>query len=178
MRKEFVKMYGYAVAKIAFAVAMAVLAYMVIFRGTADVEPFGKVICSLCWGAFCLVYFVSGVRTILLGTKQAKEYMETTGYNEARLEEEYENATNYGRIRVGAKHVFANASNGFYVIPIVEIETAYFYYHKYTYVYIKAQCFSKKIKMYYLSKKKAEEAVQSILWRMKENGSQDSHPTT
>lgn len=169
MKKEFTKMYGYAVAKIVFALAMAALAYMVIFRGDADIEAFGKVVCTLCWGAFCLVYFVSGVCTILTGTKQAKEYMETTVYNEARLEEEYENATNYGRIRVGAKHVFANASNGFYVIPLAEIESAYLYYHKYTYVYIKAQCFSRKIKMYYLSKKKAEEAVQSILWRMKEN---------
>lgn len=168
MRKEFTKMYGYAVGKVVFAVAMVVLAYFVIFRGDADIGTFGKAVCSLCWGVACLIYFVSGISTILNGARQAKTYMENTRYNEARLDEEYENATNYGRIRVGEKHVFANASNGFYVIPVADIETAYTRYYRYTYAYIEAGCLKKRIKMYYIRNKKARDAVQSILWRMEQ----------
>ena len=65
-------------------------------------------------------------------------------------------------------HVFANASNGFFIIPYADIEKAYTWSNKYTYAYIKARCLPKRIKMYYLSRNKAKEAVQSILWKMEQ----------
>ncbi len=168
MKKEISKMYGYAIGKIVFSVALAVVAYGVIFCSDAEIEEFGKIVCTIGWGIACGVYFISGVRTMINGTRQVKTYMTNTVYNESRLEEECESATDYGRIRVGEKHVFANASNGFFVIPYKEIETAFTRSHKYTYAYIKAKCLPKRIKMYYLNRRKAGEAVQSILWKTKQ----------
>jgi len=168
MKKEISKMYGYAVGKIVFSLVLAVVAYGVIFCSDTEIEVFGKIVCSLCWGIACGVYFISGVSTIINGTRQVKTYMENTTYNECRLDEEYKNAGNYGRIRVGERHVFANASNGFFVIPYADIETAFTRSHKYAYAYIKAKCLPKRIKMYYLNRRKAGEAVQSILWKTKQ----------
>lgn len=168
MKKEITKMYGYAIGKIVFAVVMATLAYFVIFQSDTDVETFGKVVCSLCWGCGCMVYLVFGVRTVLNGMDQVKCYIGNSVYSEARLNEECENATDYGRIRVGEKHVFANASNGFFVIPYEAIEAAYTRTRKYTYAYIQAKGLPKRIKMYYLFSGKPREAINDILWKMEQ----------
>ncbi len=168
MKKEISKMYGYAVGKMVFAFAMAVLAYVVIFGIGTDIGTFGTVVCILCWGIVCVIYFVSGLGTLIKGTRQMKTYMENSVYSESRLNAEFENASEYGRIRVGEMHVFANASNGFFIIPYADIEKAYTWSNKYTYAYIKARCLPKRIKMYYLSRNKAKEAVQSILWKMEQ----------
>lgn len=168
MKKEIRKMYLRAIGKVLFAVVMAALLLMVMTD--ADIEPVGIVVCSVLWGIAVLVYLITGLRTIIRGAKQAKEYMENSHYSEMQLEEEYQNGQKFGRVRVGKIHVFANASDQFYIIPLADITKMWVSHHGrnrlgragYYYLRISANGLEKEIKVYYLSRKKAHEAMTTI----------------
>lgn len=168
MKKEIRKMYLRAIGKVLFALVMATLLFMVM--KDADIEPVGVVVCSVLWGIAVLVYLLTGLSTIIRGAKQAKEYMENSHYSEMQLEEEYQNGQNFGRVRVGRVHVFANASDQFYIIPLADVTGMRVTHHGrnrlgrggYYYLRISANGLEKEIKVYYISKKKPYEAMMAI----------------
>jgi len=103
--------------------------------------------------------------------------MANSSYNIERLDEEYDAAQPFGRIHVGNVHVFANASNQFYVLPLRDIERVWVENHGanplkcrkgYYYLYIQAKG-DEKIKVYYALKNSAYAARDYIIYQ-KENG--------
>lgn len=168
MKKEIGKMYLRAIGKVLLALVMAALLFMVMTD--ADIEPVGIVVCSVLWGIAVLVYLIAGLSTIVRGAKQAKEYMENSHYSEMQLEEEYQSGQNFGRIHIGRVHVFANASDQFYIIPLADITGMRVTHHGrsklgragYYYLRISAKGIEKEIKVYYMGKKKPYEAMAAI----------------
>ena len=122
MKKEMRKTYLKAVGKILFAITI-VVQLIVVFATSDDLDTVSIVVCSVLWGICVLVYFLVGIGTLKSGTKQAKEYIAGYSYGEAKLEEEYQRSKKFGGLHVGELHIFANATNGFYIIPIKNIES-------------------------------------------------------
>ena len=169
MKKEIGKMYLRAVGKVVFAIVLGILV-VVVMKNASDVEPVGIVVCSVLWGVAVLVYLISGLKTIFTGSRQTKEYMANSHYNEMQLNEEYENGQNFGRIHIGRIHIFANASDRFYIIPLTHIRQVRITRHGgrgigrvgYYYLRLKAEGYEKEIKVYYMSKKKPKEVLEAI----------------
>ena len=170
MKKEILKMYLRAVGKVLFALVLGALLVFVM-KNASDVEPVGIVVCSVLWGIVVLIYLISGLSTIIKGSGQARKYMANSHYNEMQLNEEYENGQKFGRIHVGRIHVFANASDQFYIIPLSDITKMRITHHGenrakmrpgYYYLRLTANGIEKEIKVYYISREKAEEAMKAI----------------
>lgn len=174
MKKEIRKMYLWAVAKV-LLVILAAIVLIICFRHE-ELEMAAVICLSLLWGVVFLIYLISGIRTITTGAKQAREYMANSPYNMERLDEEYERARDFGRIHVGDIHVFANASDQFYVLPLRDIERVWVENHGanplkcrkgYYYLYIQTKDVE-KIKVYYALKNSAYAARDFIIYQ-KEN---------
>lgn len=170
MKREISKMYLWAIAKIIF-VLIAAFALFICFKNQ-ELETGVIIFLSLLWGCVFLIYLFSGIRTIITGAKQAKEYMANSTYSVQRLDEEYNNAQSFGRIHVGNNHVFANASNQFYIIPLKDIENVWVKNYRanplkarkgYYYLYIQVKDFTKNIKIYYALKGNAYAAQDCIM---------------
>lgn len=169
MKKEIGKMYLRAVGKVLFALVLGALLFFVM-KNASDVEPVGIVVCSVLWGFAVLVYLISGLKTIIKGAGQVKEYMTNSHYTEMQLDEEYGRAQKFGRIHIGRIHVFANASDQFYIIPLTNIRQVRITRHGgrgigrvgYYYLRLKAEGREKEIKVYYMSKKKPKEVLEVI----------------
>lgn len=169
MKKEIGKMYLRAVGKVLFAVALGALVF-VVMKNASDVEPVGIVVCSVLWGFAVLVYLVTGLKTIIKGSGQVKEYMANSRYNEMQLNEEYESGQKFGRIHIGRVHVFANASDQFYIIPLANVTKMRVSHHGrnrlgrsgYYYLRLTVDGIDKEIKVYFMNKKKAYETMDAI----------------
>lgn len=175
MKKEIRKMYLWAVAKV-LLVILAAIVLIICFRHE-ELEMAAIICLSLLWGIVFLTYLISGIRTIATGAGQAREYMANSPYNMERLDEEYERARDFGRIHVGDIHVFANASDQFYVLPLRDIERVWVENHGanplkcrkgYYYLYIQTKDVE-KIKVYYAFENSAYAARDCIIYQ-KENG--------
>lgn len=165
MKQQIRKMYAMAIMKILFSMLWAILVAVVMIYSYNDISTEGIVICSILWGIFALVYLISGILTIKNGAKQVNAYM-ATAYPESLLEEEYSLSQSFGRIHIGTKHIFAYASNGFYVFPLQAIEQIRYQRHGYNpakfrsgyyYLYIKFENREREIKVYFSNKKRINE---------------------
>lgn len=170
MQKEISKMYLWAIAKIIF-VLIAALVLIICFKNQ-ELEKGVIIFLSLLWGCVFVIYLFSGIRTIVTGAKQAKEYMANSSYNMQSLDAEYDKAQSFGRIHVGDNHVFANASNQFYILPLKDIENVWVKNYRanplkarkgYYYLYIQVKGFSKNIKIYYALKGNVYAAQNCIM---------------
>lgn len=177
MKKEIRKMYLWAVLKILFALGLTAVVVFVMIESGSDIGTAGVVVCSVLWGIVAIVYLYKGIRTVIRGAKQAKEYMQNSGYSEMQLEEEFARSSAFGRVHVGDTHVFVNGSDQFYIIPLVTINDVYVLNHGanrakgregYYYLYIKADGITRWVKAYYMSKKRANEAMEYIQLKMPE----------
>lgn len=170
MRKEIRKMYLYAVMKIVGSIlGFALILYVCISYD----DLVAGITCGILFGIAALIYFLSGFFTIKNGERHIREYINRSDYSKSQLDRECDAAQSYGRAHVGNVHLFANASNGFYVIPFHEIEEVWVEHHGenpakgrvgYYYLYVKTQ--NHRIKMYYVSRTGAEEARSCIQERI------------
>lgn len=175
MRKEIRKTYVYAVMKIVFSIlGYALVLYVLNEANEAnELDLAGNIVCGVIWGIAALIYFFSGFFTLKNGDKRLNEYMEASGYTYNELEYEYETAEDFGRTHVGNVHVFANASNGFHVIPLDSIEKIWVGYHGanrlkgrkgHYYLHIKYVGTEEEyIRIYYVVKGHVKAAEQCIL---------------
>ena len=171
MENGYKKMRQKALLKIVAAIIGAALVILVAVNTYEEQEAWVTIFIVALWLSFALVYFTSGVNTLRHGMKQANLYIENSRFSKQQLEEEYDNAEDFGSVRVGGMHVFANASNGFYIIPIAEIEKIYVTHEGhnplkgkrgYYYLRINAQNIEKRIKIYYVSRRRVEAAKECI----------------
>lgn len=174
MKKEIRKMYLWAMAKVLLVILGAIV-LIVCFRHE-ELEMAAIICLSLLWGVVFLIYLISGIRTIVTGAGQAREYMANSPYNMERLDAEYDGAQPFGRIHVGNVHVFANASDQFYVLPLRDIERVWVENHGanplkcrkgYYYLYIQTKDVE-EIKVYYALENSAYAARDFIIYQ-KEN---------
>ena len=172
MRKQFFKMKFKAILKIVIPIAfIALLVFMMIYE---EVETVGVVVMSCTWGLVCLIYIISGILTLKNGPKQATEYIRNYPGGGDALDEEYEAAEKFGWLRVGHSHAFADASDGFYILPFEKIETAFVRHEGanpakgrsgYYYLYIGCDGiggWDSMIKIYYISKSESQEALSCL----------------
>ncbi len=168
MKKEIYKMHFYAILKIIIPIALMVLIIWMV----SDLEDeVAAVVVSICWGIGALIYIVSGIVMLKNGAKEARDYIKNYPGGEDVLNEEYERAQNFGRIRVGERHVFINASNDFYIFPLEDVQDIYalrFGYNPvkgrpgYYYVFIKSIKMDYRVKAYYAFKDSAMEVMEYL----------------
>lgn len=170
MKKEIRKMYLLALSKVAFAIGIGAL-LIIVMTSRDEMETWVMILCSVLWGIVILIYLTAGISTIKNGAKQAKDYMANSAYNEKQLNEEYKSARTFGKMHVGNIHVFVNASDEFYILPITDIENVHierFGYNPgnshsgYYYLYLKVRDQKREIKIYYLLKESAQEAMDYL----------------
>lgn len=170
MKREIRKMYLRAMAKILGSIIFGVL-FVVMCVKTEELETVAIVVCGVLWGIAILIYTLSGIITIKHGTAQVKEYLKTASYSERQLETEYDNSKVFGSLHIGDMHIFANASDGFYVIPLDKIEKVWKKHlgentvkgrPGYYYLYIKAYDMKDYISVYYIKKQNVLEAMECL----------------
>ncbi len=168
MKKEIRKMHFYAILKIIIPIALMVLIIWMVSDLGDDVAA---VVVSVCWGIGALIYIVSGIVMLKNGAKEAREYIKNYPGGEDALDEEYKRAQNFGRIRVGERHVFINASNDFYIFPLEDVQSVYAlrFGHNpvkgrpgYYYVFIKSVKMDYRVKAYYAFKDSAMEVMEYL----------------
>ena len=165
MKKEIRKMYAMAIVKIVFALVLgAVVAF--VFVESGDLDEVAIIVCGVLWGIAVLIYLISGILTLKNGKKQFTRYTEKTGYNIEQLDEEYRSSLDHERVHIGKVHMFANASDGFFVLPLEDIEKIYVRHYNtssggYYYLYVCTKDID-KIKMYYLVGSHAREALDAL----------------
>ena len=169
MRKQFAKMKFKAVLKIIIPIVlMAFIVFMMLREDFETVEI--VVVCGL-WGIAALIYIVSGILTLKNGPKQATKYIKNYPGGSEALDEEFEAAEKFGWLKIGSNHVFADASDGFYIIPYEKVENAYVRHEganpvkgRSGYYYLYIECgeiggWDSMIKVYYISESEAHEAL-------------------
>lgn len=169
MKKEITKMYVKAIGKVLFALLLGALLVLVMKSMGRD-EIVAVVVCSILWGLVVIVYLFTGIRTIIKGAWQVKDYLASSHYTKMQLEEEYNSAQKFGGVRIGRVHVFANASDQFYIVPLTNLREVRITQHGrnrlgragYYYLRMKAEGISKEFKVYYISKKKPQEVLEAI----------------
>ncbi len=172
MRKQFFKMKFKAILKILIPIAfIALLVFMMIYEELEGVEV---IVMSCTWGLLCLIYIISGILTLKNGPKQATAYIRNYPAGGDALDEEYEAAQKFGWLRVGHSHAFADASDGFYIVPFEKIINAYVRNEGanpakgrsgYYYLYMKCDGiggWDEKIKVYYISRSEAYDALACL----------------
>ncbi len=172
IRKQFFWMRLKAVLKIIIPITIAIIVFP---KMTEELETAGiaGVCCTV--GLIIPIYGISGILTLKNGTKQIKEYMRSYPGGEAALGEEFENAIKVSGASIGQKHLFANASDGFYIIPFAKIKNVYVRKEGenrakgrpgYYYLYVKWSDIGGrdgKIKVYYMIENQANEAMELLI---------------
>ncbi len=172
MKKQFAKMKFKAVMKIIIPIAlMALIVYMF---STADLETYIAVIVGGLWGIAALIYIISGILTLKNGPKQAMKYIKNYPGGDIALTEEFDASEKFGWLNIGPKHVFADASDGFYIIPYEKVENVYVRHEGYNpakgrsgYYYLYIECgeiggFDEKVKVYYMIESQAQDALSCL----------------
>ena len=172
MKKQFFKMRCKAILKIVLPIAlMALIVYMF---STEDLETYVAVIVGGLWGIAALIYIISGILTLKNGPKQAMKYIKNYPGGDKALTEEFDASEKFGWLNIGPKHVFADASDGFYIIPYEKVEDAYVRHEGanpakgrsgYYYLYIKCGEIGgsdEKVKVYYMLESEAYDALSCL----------------
>lgn len=172
MKKQFFKMRCKAVLKIVIPIAlMALIVYMF---STEDLETYVKVIVGGLWGVAALIYIVSGILTLKNGPKQAMKYIKNYPGGDKALTEEFDASEKFGWLNIGHKHVFADASDGFYIIPYEKVERVYVRHEganpakgRSGYYYLYIECgeiggADEKVKVYYMLESEAYDALSCL----------------
>ena len=172
MRKQFLQMKIKAILKIIIPAAlMALIVYMFIRE---DLETYIAVIVGGLWGIAALIYIVSGILTLKNGPKQAMKYIKNYPGGSEVLDQEFEAAEKFGWLKIGSLHIFADASDGFYIIPYEKVEDVYVRHEGYNpakgrsgYYYLYIKCgeiggFDEKVKVYYMLEGEAYDALSCL----------------
>lgn len=170
MNKIIRKMYFRAFLKIIFSIlAAALIIYMIIVENDDIVV---SIVVGGLWSIVVIVYFISGIIMLKNGTKQLSNYIKKTGYTKKELNDEYEKSKKFGSLYIGDKHTFLVSSNGFYIVPIDDIEKVD-YLHLgenklkgrpgYYYLYLKGEKIEDNIKIYFVSKSNLTEAMNYLV---------------
>ena len=171
MEKLTGKMKSKGIFKIFFSVLAEMLLIFVV-TNSSDVEEFGIIFCTILWSIVCIIYFISGIQNIKNSSKNIDEYIQKSNYTKQQLDAEFNNSKNFSNLYIGTTHVFVVSSNGPYVVPINDIQTMY-YRHLgsnpakgrpgYYYLYLKGENIGGDIKIYYISKKSVQEAMDYLM---------------
>lgn len=161
-----------AVLKIIIPIAlMALIIYMF---SREDFETYIVVTVGGLWGIAALIYIVSGILTLKNGPKQAMKYIKNYPGGSDALDAEFEAAEKFGWLRIGHTHAFADASDGFYIIPFEKIENAHVRHEganpakgRSGYYYLYIECgeiggLDERIKVYYISESEAKDALAAL----------------
>lgn len=166
MRKQFFWMYVKAILKIVIPIGIAVAVMPMLLEEELAVTI--TICCTM--GLAGLIYVISGILTIKNGAGQASRYIREYAGGKESLEEEYKEAGEFGAVKIGKSHVFANASDGFYIVPFDRIENVFVRHEGanpakgrrgYYYLYIRCDGIGgldSMIKIYYVRETKAQEA--------------------
>lgn len=131
------------------------------------------ILCTM--GLLVPIYVISGILTLKNGGKQIKEYIQSYPGGEDALAQEYENGEKISGANIGQKHLFANASDGFFVVPFEKItkvfvrnEGANSAKGRPGYYYLYVECgkiggSDERIKIYYISQSSAYEARDLLM---------------
>lgn len=172
MKKQFSKMRFKAILKIIIPILF--IALLVFLIREEDLETIEIVVVCGLWGIAALIYIISGILTLKNGPKQAMKYIKNYPGGSDALDEEFDAAEKFGWLRVGHSHAFADASDGFYIIPFEKIKNAYVRNEGanpakgrsgYYYLYIETDGiggWDEKIKVYYISRSEANDALSCL----------------
>lgn len=172
MKKQFSKMRFKAILKIVIPILFIALLVFLI-RGE-DLETVEIVIVCGLWGVAALIYMISGILTLKNGPKQAMKYIKNYPGGSDALDEEFEAAEKFGWLKIGHTHAFADASDGFYIVPFEKIEKAYVRNEganpakgRSGYYYLYIECgeiggLDEKIKVYYIIESEANDALSCL----------------
>lgn len=163
MKKQFFWMRFKAILKIVIPIGIAMPVIPVLLED--DLAIAITICCTM--GLAGLIYVISGILTLKNGSKQARDYIRNYLGGSDALDEEYDNAEKYSTARIGRKHLFANASDGFYIIPFEKIESVFVCHEganpakgRSGYYYLYVRCdgiggWDSMIKVYFLAKMKS-----------------------
>ncbi len=172
MKKQFSKMRFKAILKI--IIPLAVMALIVFMMQGENLETVEVVVVGGLWGVVALIYIISGILTLKNGPKQAMKYIKNYPGGREALDEEFEAAEKFGWLKIGPKHAFADASDGFYIIPFEKIKSAFVRHEganlakgRSGYYYLYMVCdgiggWDSMIKVYYISESEAHEALSCL----------------
>jgi len=177
IRKQYTWMKFKAILKIIIPIAILIA----VFPALMELETVEMVVILCTMGLLVPIYVISGILTLKNGGKQCKEYIKSYPDGEDALALEFENGQKFSGATVGEKHLFANASDGFYIIPFEKISNAFVLHEgansakgRSGYYYLYVDCgeiggWDEKIKIYYLTESEADEAKELILQKMEQN---------
>jgi len=171
MKKQFFWMRFKAILKIIIPIGIAIPVVPELFEG--DLTEAIVICCTM--GLAGLIYVISGILTLKNGPKQAMRYIRNYPGGADALDEEFEKGEQYSTARIGHKHLFANASDGFYIIPFEKIENVFVRHEganpakgRSGYYYLYVRCdgiggWDDTIKVYFLSEDNANEAMEVLM---------------
>lgn len=171
MRKQFFWMKFKAILKIVIPIGIAIPVVPMLFED--DLVVAIVICCTM--GLLVPIYVISGILTLKNGPKQAMKYIRNYPGGSDRLDEEFENAEKYSTARIGQKHLFANASDGFYILPFEEIDKVFLRLEganpakgRSGYYYLYIGCgeiggWDGMIKVYFLDESSANEAMEVLM---------------
>ncbi len=177
MKKQFFWMRFKAILKIVIPIGIAIAVLPMLIEED-DLAMTITICCTM--GLAGLIYVISGILTLKNGPKQASKYIRNYPGGSDALDEEFENAEKFSGARIGRKHLFVNASDGFYIIPFEEINKVFVRHEganpakgRTGYYYLYVACgeiggFDGMIKVYYLSKSEANEAMEVLMQKVSE----------
>ncbi len=167
MKKQFFWMRFKAILKIIIPIAIAIAV------APAVMELETAAIIGMCctMGLLVLIYVISGIFTLKNGAIEARQYIQKYPGGMDALEEEFQQAEKYSTARIGQKHLFANASDGFYIVPFEQIGKVFVSHEiagRPDYYYLHVECGKiggrdEEIKVYFLSRSNADEAKELLM---------------
>lgn len=110
-----------AILKVMLSIFAELLLIIVIKSLYEEGETFAAIICLILFSIVCVIYFVSGLATLLNNNYLLKEYMKKNNITMQQLEIEYESAKKIGSVYIGDQHIFSNDNLGIMVVPISSI---------------------------------------------------------
>lgn len=162
---------GKAVLKIVISILAEILLIIVTKSVYEEGETVGAIVCLILWSIVCLVYFISGIRTLSDDNNLLKEYVKTSNISIEELENEFKTAKKIGSVYIGKKHVFSNDSLGVVVVPINSITKLEIVHlganpvkrrKGYYYLYIYSNISDKKRKIYSVTDVNLKKVVEEI----------------
>ncbi len=171
MKKQFFWMKFKAILKIIIPIGIAIPVVPMLFED--DLAVAIGMCCTM--GLLVPIYVISGILTLKNGAIEAREYIKKYPGGMDALDEEYISAEKYSTARIGQKHLFANASDGFYILPFEQIDKVFVRHEganpakgRSGYYYLYIGCgeiggWDGMIKVYFLDKSSANEAMELLI---------------
>ena len=166
MKKQFFQMRCKAILKIMIPIVVAIAVSPVVM----ELETAAIIAMCCTMGLLVPIYVISGILTLKNGATEAREYIKKYPGGMDALEEEFQHAEPYSTAKIGRKHLFANASDGFYIVPFEQIGKVFVSHEIFgrpDYYYLHVECGKiggrgEEIKVYFLSKSNANEAMEVL----------------